>query len=223
MQPAGGTFTNLSWFKPQSYTSLNNADYDFGTGIVLIPGANLLVTAIKNGNLVMLRENPTVTGEYDETDPTNFLGYINLGPGNESHSALSYYGGTAKQFVYQFSENTNVRAYPVNAALPGLENPISNSTVPTNNGTQGGFLSISSNGSSDPSSILWVEHASASGGELVALKANDITKQLWSSDNLPVDNLGNYAKMNNPTVANGKVFAPTFSNYLNVYGLLRGE
>jgi F5/8 type C domain/Secretion system C-terminal sorting domain len=220
-KPAGGTFTNLSWFKPMSYTVWNNGDLDFGTGLVLIPSANMLVTAHKSGNLVLLRENPTVTGEFNESDAANFLGYVNIGAGNESHSAISYYGGTANQYVYQFSENTNVRAYPVNVALPGLGTPIINSSVPVNSGVfHGGFLSGSSNGSADATAILWVSHETASGGAIHALKANDITKELWNSDALPVDNLGKYAKMNSPTIANGKVFAPTFSNSLNVYGLL---
>ncbi len=219
-KPAGGTFTNLSWFKPilSNYEAWNIADLDFGTGLILIPTADMLVTAHKSGNLVVLKENQTVSGEFSENDNVNFLGYFSIGGAFESHSGLSYYGGTAKQWVYQFSENTNVSAFPVVAG--GLGTSVKNSTVPTNGGFQGGFTSVSSNGSVDASSILWVEHNSSSGGQLVALKADDITKQLWSSDALAVDHLGAYAKMNWPTIANGKVFAPTFSNNLNVYGLL---
>src|SRR5450432_208836 len=219
-KPGAGTFNNLSWFKPQSYKAWNNSDLDFGTGIVLVPGADLMVTAHKSGRIVLLRKNTTVSGVYDENDATNFLGYINVGAGNESHSSLSYYGGTAKQFIYQFSEESNVSAYPVDVSTPGLGAPVINSSVPTNVGFQGGFLSISSDGASDPSAILWVTHFTNTGGTLHALKADDVTKELWNSDGVAVDHLGTYAKMNCVTIANGKVYAPTFSNALNVYGLL---
>ncbi len=35
----------------------------------------------------------------------------------------------------------------------------------------------------------------------------------------PTDVIGNFAKFNSPTVANGKVFVPTFSKSIKVYGL----
>jgi hypothetical protein len=45
--------------------------------------------------------------------------------------------------------------------------------------------------------------------------------ELWNSDqNAARDGAGNIAKFAQPVVANGKVFVPTFSNQLVVYGLL---
>jgi hypothetical protein len=58
-------------------------------------------------------------------------------------------------------------------------------------------------------------------GILRAFDASDITHELWNSEMNPTrDRLGGLAKFAVPTVANGQVFVPTFSNELVVYGLL---
>jgi hypothetical protein len=45
--------------------------------------------------------------------------------------------------------------------------------------------------------------------------------ELWSSELVPArDTVGNFAKFSPPSVANGKVYLATFSNRVNVYGLL---
>jgi uncharacterized protein (TIGR03437 family) len=56
---------------------------------------------------------------------------------------------------------------------------------------------------------------------LHALDASDISRELWNSAMAPDrDDLGRFAKFVAPTVANGRVYAPTFSNTLAIYGLL---
>jgi hypothetical protein len=96
-------------------------------------------------------------------------------------------------------------------------------------GHSGAVLSVSSNGSTDGTGIVWASYAvsgdaehDVSQGVLRAFDANDITRQLWSSlQNSARDAVGNYAKFASPTVANGRVYLPTFSNQVVVYGLLR--
>jgi hypothetical protein len=85
-------------------------------------------------------------------------------------------------------------------------------------------LAISANGSAQYSAILWV--TSTLGGDnngpgtLHALSAMDLSKELWNSDmNAARDSLGILAKYTAPTIANGKVYVPTFANKLVVYGL----
>ena len=222
-KPGGGTLTNVSSFKPLSYQAWNKADLDFGTGVLLVPGMDMLVTAHKTGNLVLLKQNTTLPlgSTFDENDPTNFLGYVSIGNGNESHSSISYFGGSTAKYVYQFSENTTLTAYPVTTSPAGLGTPI-NSTVLANSspGFNGGFTSVSSNGTDPSTAIIWLTHQTPSGGELQALKADDVTQSLYSSDVLAADKLGTYSKMVCATIAGGKVFVPTFSNYLCIYGLL---
>jgi hypothetical protein len=46
-------------------------------------------------------------------------------------------------------------------------------------------------------------------------------RELWNSEeDAARDGLGLYAKYAPPTIANGRVYAPTFSNKVEVYGLL---
>jgi hypothetical protein len=60
-------------------------------------------------------------------------------------------------------------------------------------------------------------------GTLHAFDALDLTNELWHSEMLPErDRLGGFAKCVSPTVANGRVYVPTFSNELAIYGLLAG-
>jgi hypothetical protein len=92
----------------------------------------------------------------------------------------------------------------------------------------GGALSTSSNGKEAGSGIVWATHSTGgnpngapSPGALEAYDATQVGTPLWSSDtNATRDGLGNWAKFTPPTIANGKVYAPTFSGQLVVYGLL---
>src|SRR5208282_4513201 len=90
-------------------------------------------------------------------------------------------------------------------------------------------LSISSNGSAAGTGIVWAA-TSLSGdangpstvpGQLWAFDAGNLTNELWDSQqNSSRDGVATFAKYAPPTVANGKVYVPTFSNQLLVYGLL---
>ena len=58
-------------------------------------------------------------------------------------------------------------------------------------------------------------------GVLRVFAASDVSKELWNSEQTSRrDSFGNHAKFNPPTVVNGKVYVPTFSNQVCVYGRL---
>jgi hypothetical protein len=60
-------------------------------------------------------------------------------------------------------------------------------------------------------------------GVLHAFDATNLTRELWNSNqNAPRDALGIFPSFAPPLIANGKVYAPSFSNQLVVYGLLNG-
>src|SRR3989440_5377006 len=92
----------------------------------------------------------------------------------------------------------------------------------------GGMLSVSANGSTAGTGILWAmvplngtTTASTPPGILRAFDASDVSKELWDSQqNATRDAVGNVAKFTPPTIANGKVYLATRSGYLDVYGLL---
>jgi hypothetical protein len=85
----------------------------------------------------------------------------------------------------------------------------------------GAILSLSANGSSD--AIVWatVPNRDAlneiSAGRLIAFDAATLA-ELWRDD----DEIA-YAKYTPPTIADGKVFRPTFGGEIVVYGLLHGR
>ena len=84
----------------------------------------------------------------------------------------------------------------------------------------GGMLSLSANGATDHTGILWVTSPlSGNANEVVvrgvlrALDASDVSKpELWDSESTgnANDHLGQFAKFNPPTIANGKVYVGTF-------------
>ena len=96
-------------------------------------------------------------------------------------------------------------------------------------GYPGGQLSVSSDGDSAGTGVLWAvtsKRASASlassagAGVLHAFDAQDVTRELWTSEARPTDQLTAIAKFAPPTIANGRVFIGTSSNELVAYGLL---
>ena len=91
----------------------------------------------------------------------------------------------------------------------------------------GGILTLSANGSKPGSGIIWANHPINNANEqtaegiLRAYDAEDVSRELWHSEiNRERDHLGSFAKFTPATVVNGKVYVATFSNDLNVYGLL---
>ena len=224
LAPSGSGFTIKSYFTPKNYQTLEGADLDFGvTQVMLIPNTNRAMVGVKDGHIYLL--NRDTMGGYSSVKD-NVIQTIDLGSNSFLRSSMSYYKGS-KEYVYSWSENSLLRAYPYNRSTNKFD--LNNTIVsglqgPT--GNNGALLSVSSNKSVDSTGILWASYAangdanqSVRPGILRAIDANDVTKELWNSSVDPNDNPGNYAKFNCPTIANGKVYLATFSNKLVVYGL----
>ena len=87
----------------------------------------------------------------------------------------------------------------------------------------GGYLTLSSKGSTERTGILWaLVPANGDGNScrgvkamLMAFNAEDVSKELWRSQNHDAavsdtpNSVGLLARFNPPIVANGKVFVPT--------------
>jgi len=139
----------------------------------------------------------------------------------------SLYQVAAGGFLYVWSENDYLRSIPynnqTNLLLSGQQQ-LGTASWPT--GQSGAVLSVSSNGSKSGSAILWASYAlsddanqAVSPGVLRAFDATDVTHELWNNTLTAGDYAGNYAKFSSPTIANGHVYLPTFSNAVVVYGL----
>lgn len=225
LSPSNGTLNVNTFFSPHDVERLVAADLDLGvTGMLLIPNTTRALTGSKDGKIYLLdRDN---MGGFDPNNDTN-LQTIDLGATAHLRSSFAYYKGTTKEFVYSWSENGLLRAFPYDRTTNKFNlNAVVSSGVQGPIGNNGAFLSVSSNGNDESSAILWASH-SANGdanqsvrpGILHAFAANDVTRELWNSSQYAADAPGNYAKFSCPTIANGKVYLATFSNTLNVYGL----
>jgi len=219
LTPSGGTLQVSSFFTPNNYNNLDANDLDYGVmGAFLIPESNLFLTGCKDGNLYLL--NKDNMGSYSasfnqvvQTIPLN----VNL------HCQPAFYKGV-DQYMYVWSENDQLRAFKFSGGTFATTPVVSSYQGP--NGPSGADLSVSSNGSTPGTGILWALYSTDSSlpggvgaGVLRAFDANDITKELWDSSQNVTDVLGFYAKFNSPTIANGHVYVPTFSNQVVVYGL----
>jgi len=226
LTPTGSTLRVASYFTPYNYQFLNDTDLDYGgMGALLIPNSDLFLTGGKDGKLYLL--NKDAMGGYLPSS-NQVQQVVPLGSNNVNmHCQAAYYKGSSKEFVYVWSENDPLRAIPFDRAsnlLSPQAQILSNAAGPT--GQSGAVLSVSSNGSQDGTGILWASYAytgdaehAVSPGILRAFDANDVSKQLWNNQLDPRDAGGNYAKFASPTIANGHVYLPTFSNQVVVYGL----
>ncbi|MGD8427370.1 MAG: hypothetical protein PVH63_07040 [Balneolaceae bacterium] len=227
LTPSGSTLEIESFFTPYDYQNLNNYDLDYGSlGALIIPNSNYYVTGGKGGNIYLLDKDNM--GGYQPSS-NQVQQTIKLSSEAKMHCQAAYYKGSSKEYVYVWSENEPLRAYPFNRTSNLLDegNQItSKANGPT--GESGAVLSVSSNASKDGTGILWASYASSGNAEhevspgiLRAFDASDISKELWNNhQNFDRDGAGNYAKFSSPTIANGHVYLPTFSGRVVVYGLL---
>ncbi|HVU55411.1 MAG TPA: discoidin domain-containing protein [Puia sp.] len=229
LTPSGSTLTVSSFFTPFNYTALDAADLDFGSAnLILIPNTQIAACGSKEGRIYMLNRN-NMGGV--STSTNNVLQYIDLGSSAHMRTALGYYKGSTNEFIYSWPENSLLKAFPMDrvggklnvagTVSSGVQGPIGNS---------GAMISTSSNGAVDSTGSIWASHSNncdanqtTCPGILRAISANDVTKELWNSNMVSGDNVGNYAKFVCPTIANGKVYLPSGSSRLLVYGLTGGS
>lgn len=223
--PSGSTLRVASYFTPFDYQYLNAYDVDYGSvGALLIPNSVYFLTGGKDGYLYLL--NRDAMGGYQAT--ANQVQQTVPLTTSEMHCQPAYYRGSAREFIYVWPENNPLRAIPFDRGGNLLDRQtelVFSAGGPT--GHSGAMLAVSSDGSRDGTAILWASYAfsgdaehDVSPGILRAFDANDVTRELWNNrQNFARDGAGQYAKFATPTIANGHVYLPTFSNQVVVYGL----
>ncbi|PWT75284.1 MAG: hypothetical protein C5B59_09280 [Bacteroidetes bacterium] len=230
------TLTSADFFTPFDQLWLNDADLDFPIQTMIIPNTNLVVTACKNDTLYVMDRVNGMGGFH--TTFNNVLQQIDVGGGGQAfqHASFAYFGGATNQYFYQFSENTNLQAWPIVGNTLSDANKLT-SSIGKPGGSAGADMSVSSNGTDPTTGILWVFQPfpgqNAGGGSyapgmLRALNASNITSpELWNSHLNANDDVLTFTKMVCPTVSNGMVYvnsanirtAGGFSS-LAAYGLL---
>ncbi len=223
LTPSGSTLLVSSYYTPYNFQALEDSDLDYGSmGAFLIPNSNYFFTGCKDGNIYLV--NKDNMGGFNVS--SNQVQQIITLSSNSNMHCQPAYGKGAKEYVYIWPENDQLRAFPFDRGSNSFNvgSEVIGMSGPT--GQNGAMLSVSSNGSVLGSGIVWASYAltgdaehDVSPGILRAFDSNDVTKELWDSNQNPNDNPGKYAKFASPTIANGHVYLATFSNKVIVYGI----
>jgi hypothetical protein len=220
---SNGSLQVQDYFTPYNQLCLSQGDADLGSGgPLLIPGANVLISAGKEGRPYVV--NTTNMGKYT-ADPNLVCG------GTDSSSTTidkvqqelppatvgplfgtpTYWnGGSAGQYVYFTANNGPTRAFSWN----GTTLSAAPASVTSANG---GDAVVSSNGTTAGTGIVWNLDF---GGQLHAYSATNLTSELWNStQDSSRDSIDGYVKFSTVVVTNGQVFVGTPA-HLDVFGEL---
>jgi hypothetical protein len=226
LDPANG-LKLIDWFTPSNWSSMDNADADLtSSGPMLVPGTSLLVGGGKTGAMYVL--TTTSLGKNTAND-SGAAQVIQISASELRGGPVYWQRSTANggPLLYDWGVDDAVKAFPFNGATfattPSVKGTIANQIFP------GGILTLSANGDTPGTGVLWAtvatsgdaENSPPVSGELYAFDAGNIVNELWNSNmNATRDAFGNFAKFVPPLVANGRVYVATSSNQVAVYGLI---
>jgi hypothetical protein len=222
------------WFMPSNFGSLDDADLDIGSsGPLLIPGTSLILGGGKGGLLYLL--NKDALGGFNATSDTMAVQEFQVAPGGSSGEIVGspiFWSRPSGSMMYIWPGMVPLKQFAFDATAgkftpASAPAPVFQSAVNPTQDVQGGNLSLSANGTTSGTGIVWATHSlsSAGGGggavpgALYAFNADNVSSELWDSNMVAGDALASYAKYTVPTVANGKIYVSTFSGEVDVYGL----
>jgi uncharacterized protein (TIGR03437 family) len=215
------TLDVVDWFTPAQFAAWTDDDVDLGSnGPILVPETNFVIAGGKAG-LVALIDRTNMGHEGFDTNalqmfqavPNSMFAIFNTALWNRPDGPILYIWGN-DQVLREFQ----------------MQNGIFNASgLAVNSSDQNGLpysgMAVSSNAFLPGSGIFWATTVSGTAfpaaGTLHAFDAMNVGQELWNSDMQGSrDTLGSFTKFANPTVVNGKVYVPTASDQVSVYGLL---
>jgi hypothetical protein len=239
----------LDWFTPEDHQNMEENDLDLGSaGPMLFPGLSFLVGGGKKGKFYLLDtgsmghlENGNSPGDHHAAQAFqaaagsgNVFDPCGIDNHNIHGSPVVWNSPRDGPLVYIWAERDYLRAFKFDSAKRQFvsTDPVYKSTMkdpdsgdPYSKPMPGAALSISANGSAAGTGILWASLPlyddavmQLTSGILRAFDATDVHHDLWCGG------VGTFPKFTPPTIANGKVYLPTFGdtrgigNRLNVYG-----
>jgi hypothetical protein len=215
----------LDWFTPHNHRELflKNIDLSAG-GVTLIPNSRFLFAGGKEGVIYLIDRNKLGRLEGSSGTPLQrFKASEGCGLTDCAQTlATAFWARDSDGVLYVWDRGDHLRAYRfVNDRFA----PAASSTSKQKHPVTGG-PSVSSNGGDMASGIVWAVTTTVSDGgvqapgTLRAFLATDVSQEIYNSDaSAGQDALGNITKFAPPVVANGKVYVPTHSNEVAVYGL----
>ena len=229
--------TQLDYFTPEDQAFMQGNDFDLGSGGVLLlpdqPGSfpHILVEAGKEGRVYVVNRDQMTTNnshycsgctsdpEIIEESGSSAVGVS--GQVGGMFNVAAYWNNT----LYFWGVSDVLKSIPITNGLPDFTH-VTGSTPQI--GFPGAGVSVSSNGTTAGSAIVWAidgtQYGSPGPGPgpsvLYAYDATNVPTMLYSSaQNATRDAAGNAVKFAVPTVANGKVYVGT-STEVDVYGPL---
>jgi uncharacterized protein (TIGR03437 family) len=206
------------WFTPAGYEYLNDVDLDIGSSApVVLPQANLVIGGGKQGKVYVLRRDDLGKLVAGDTQIVQ-----SFKPAGSSIFNRAVWNRPDQPLIFIQGFGDKVKAF---AVQDGAVNPQQVSESVQDAGLPFHGMTVSSSGFDPQTAILWT--TTSEGGDLGtvwdgivhAYSAADLSQELWNSALDNNDRLSSFAKFANPTVANGRVYVPTFSNKVDVFGL----
>ncbi len=219
------------FYTPFNAAALNVNDNDLTSAAVIGVGTPYLFMSGKDSQMRVLNRS-NLGGFHAGGD--QIVQNVDLG-GGHVHGGPVFWTGATGPTMFVWPEGHALRAYGVTAG--GVTVPAkSTANIGFNPVHPGGMVVVSSNGTKPRTGVVWGTSVTVSApydaawhgivpGRLYAFDAEDLTKNLWNSDQIATDTLGMFAKFSAPTVANGKVYVTTANGTaganapLRVYGL----
>lgn len=228
IKPATGKLASLKlldWFTPFNQAVMLAEDTDLGScGALLLHDERLIISGNKKGTMYAVPM--AQMGGYNAlADSARVQNFAATG-GGHLHGTPVYWKSTRGPMIYAWGEQDYLKAWKVSVGRVDTT-PASQSPFAAPPGMPGGFLSLSAGGDKVGTGIVWASlpgdrdanHETVP-GVLRAFDATDVSKEVWNSmQNKERDDLGNFAKFCQPTIANGRVYLATFSNQIVAYGL----
>jgi hypothetical protein len=214
-----GGLSLTGWATPPNWSMLALNDYDLSAGPSLIPGTHSVIAADKYGQLYFIDGDalaPLASGQSGNAQIIQAVQW-----GGIFNFAIWPVGTST--YVYLQQQGSTVKAYQIVGG--GLNATAVSESGPTGAASPFVGMAISANGAKTGTGILWETTGSRSTpATLHAFDAGNLANEIWNSQMTGgSDSVGAFAKFANPTVANGKVFVPTWSGGVAVYGLRSEE
>ena len=230
LHPSNNSLDIIDYFTPYNQEYLNSVDADLGVDApIVIPNSNMIVGGSKEGKIYVI--DRTNFGKYNTTS-CNCDNQIlqSFGAFNGLlYSSVAYWESNAGAYIYGVTANDHLKAFKRNGNSFGPA-PSSQSTFIApgiSTDISGGLVSVTSDGTNPGTGIVWCNVPLTADTSLVSVQgvlrafdATDLSMELWNSNqNSARDGFGKFAKFNSPVIVKGKVYQPSFSGQVAVYGL----
>ncbi len=211
------------YFIPSNFHALDQADRDIGSGAPIAlpdqPGdhPHLLVGAGKDGRIFLMDRDNMGGLNNPPNGPDLVLQTVPNALSGGSWDTPAYFdaGDPNGPFIYYVGNGDHVKAFQL---VNGLLTTSPTSQSPTAfSGSYGATPIVTAKGTKH--GIVWALENRSNNLTLHAYDATNLANELYNSNQVDSDRMGQGVKFASPSAADGEVFVPT-SNSLEIFGLI---